>query len=220
MKGVYNLRPPVPKYIDTWDVTVLLKVLRRMSPVSKLSLRDLTLKTVTLVAILLAARAQTITLLNLNNMTRRKAKYCFAVGAAELKQSRPGYTPPLIELKAYAVDRALCVYRALDEYLARTEGLRGSETSLFISYVKPYKKVTSSTIARWVKIMMNRAGIDVTVYKAHSIRAASASKAWQSGGPLHEILATAGWSKENTFARYYNKDIKKPKQMAHKLLQS
>ena len=59
MKGVYNLRPPVPRYIDTWDVEALLRVLRSLSPVSKLSLRNLTLKTVTLVALVLAARSQT-----------------------------------------------------------------------------------------------------------------------------------------------------------------
>ena len=218
MKGVYNLRPPVPRYIDTWDVEALLRVLRSLSPVSKLSLRNLTLKTVTLVALVLAARSQTITLLNLKNMTRRTSKYCFVIGAAELKQSRPGYTPPLIELKAYAVDKALCVYRALDEYLSRTEAIRGSENSLFISYVKPHGKVTSTTIARWVKTMMARAGIDITVYKAHSIRAASTSKAWKAGEPLQEILATEGWSSKNTFARYYNKNIRKPKQMAQKVL--
>lgn len=218
LKGVYNLRPPMPRYVDTWDADALLRVLRRMTPVSKLSLMDLTLKTVTLVALLLAARSQTITCLKLNNMTRSRAKFCFVIGTSELKQSRPGYNPPLIELKAYAVDKALCVYRALEEYIERTKQLRGNEDTLFISYVKPHKKVTSSTISRWVKTMMARAGIDVTIYKAHSIRAASASRAWKAGGPLQEILTTAGWSSKSTFAKYYNKNIRKPTQMAQKVL--
>lgn len=159
--------------MDTWNVSALLTVLRGLSPNFKLTLKNLTLKTVTLVALLLAARAQTITLLNLNNMTRRSAKFCFTMQASELKQSRPGYTPPLTELKAYPVDKALCVFRALDEYIKRTQFLRAKERSLFISHVKPHKRVTATTIGKWVKSMMARAGIDVTIYKAHSIRAAS-----------------------------------------------
>ena len=58
--------------------------------------------------------------------------------------------------------------------------------------------------------MLACAGIDITVYRAHSIRAASTSKAWNAGEPLQEILATAGWSNKNTFAKYHKKTIRKP----------
>ena len=220
LRAVYNLRPPVPRYKDTWDVAVLLHKLRSMSPVRYLSLKDLTFKTVTLVTTLLAARAQTLTLLDLNNMTHSKSEYSFTVGTADLKQSRPGYTPPVVRLKAYAVDKGICVYRALSEYLSRTKPLRQGETRLFISYVSPHKAVTSSTISHWVKTMLSRADIDTLKYSAHSVRSASSSKALKAGASLDDILNTAGWSSATTFAKFYNKKIVSQSAMAIKILSS
>jgi hypothetical protein len=33
MKCIYNLRPPIPRYIHTWNVSIVLKELRHLSPV-------------------------------------------------------------------------------------------------------------------------------------------------------------------------------------------
>ena len=99
----------------------LLQQLCRMSPVASLSLKKLTLKTVALVAILLAARGQTLVALDIRNMTVTKSKICFTVGKATLKQSRPSYTPPLSELTTYPIDRRVCVYTVLGEYIKRTK---------------------------------------------------------------------------------------------------
>ncbi len=208
----------MPRYTETWDVSKLLQRLRRMSPVAKLSLKELTLKTVALVAILLAARAQTLVALDIRNMSVKKSKICFTVGTTTLKQSRPGYIPPLLELAAYPADRRICVYKALTEYIDRTKTIRGEEKQLFISYMKPHAKVTAATISRWVKMIMAMAGIDVSIYKSHSVRAASTSKAWELGVPLEEILRTAGWSSAVTFANYYKKTVLKEKAYAQKVL--
>ena len=207
MKGVYNLRPPVPRYDDTWDVSVLLEFLRSLSPVQELSLKWLTLKTVAIMAILIAARAQTLALLDISNMTRKSDQFSFQLGKSDLKQSRQGYTPPLLVFKAYPFDKKLCVFSTLEEYIQRTSTLREGETQLFISYMKPFKKVKSATISQWVKTSMAKAGIDITRYKPHSVRAASTSKALKSGACLKQILTTAGWSNAETFAKYYNKEI-------------
>jgi len=148
LKAVFNLRPPVPRYRDTWDMSVLLSKLRNMTPVRKLSLKDLTLKTVTLVSIVLTARAQTIAKLDMKNMTLSKSKYAFTLGSSELKQSRPGYIPPVQNLNAYPINRGLCVYTAIAEYIKRTEKLRKTETKLFVAYTKPHAAVTSSTVSK------------------------------------------------------------------------
>ena len=151
VKAVFNLRPPVPRYSDIWDVSILLKFLRSLSTLHHLSLKKLTLKVVSLVALHVAARAQTLTCLDLNKMTKSKSKFVFRVGASDLKQSRPGYTPPQVELKAYPVDRRLCVYKALEVYIEQTKHLRNTESRLFLSYMKPHKRVSSSTIGTWIK---------------------------------------------------------------------
>ncbi|CAB4011577.1 Tyrosine recombinase [Paramuricea clavata] len=53
------------------------------------------------------------------------------------------------------------------------------------------------------------AGIDTT-FKAHSTRCAAVSKANVNGLHIDDILKTAGWSSEWTFAKFYNKSIKMP----------
>lgn len=219
MKAVYNLRPPVPRYSQTWDVDVLLRKVGSLSPVSSLSLKKLTLKTVTLVAIILAARAQTLSVLSLTNMTKQTSAYLFTVGKTDLKQSRQGYTPPLLKLEKYPANPSKCVYTALSEYILRTEPLRGTERALFISYRKPHGKVGPSTISRWVKTMMAMAGIKVDTYRPHSVRAASTSKAFEVGVSLTEILNTAGWTNDSTFAKYYRKEVVKGPQFAQKVLE-
>ncbi|GFN84782.1 Brca1-associated protein-like [Plakobranchus ocellatus] len=52
--------------------------------------------------------------------------------------------------------------------------------------------------------MLNKAGIDTNVYKAHSTRAAASSAAARSID-IAQVLKTAGWSREQTFAKFYNK---------------
>ena len=203
MKGVFNLRPPVPRYTIMWDVGKLLKKLRKLSPLTSLSLKELTLKMVALVAIVLAARSQTIVALNVKNMTVEADKFCFTLNT-HLKQSRPGYRPPLIELESYS-DKHLCIYRAMTEYLKRTNDLRGGDGQLFISYTKPHKKVCAETVARWIRSTMGMAGINVEDYKAHSVRSATTSKASGLGVPIEEIMRTVGWTNARTFATHYKK---------------
>ncbi len=64
-----------------------------------------------------------------------------------------------------------------------------------------------ATIARWVKTVMENAGIDTSVYKPHSARSATVSKAASLGIPTDVILSRAGWKSDNCFAKYYLKPI-------------
>ena len=59
----------------------------------------------------------------------------------------------------------LCVIAILKEYLQRIENLCGGHGSLFIAQLKPYKPVTANTISRWVKCVMDEAGINTNCYE-------------------------------------------------------
>ncbi len=86
--------------------------------------------------------------------------------------------------------------------------LRGDINSLFISYIKPFGRVSKATVSRWIKTVMNSAGINCDKYKPHSVRAASASKAKAFGVPIDDILKVAGWSNNaNICRRSYNKPV-------------
>ncbi len=217
MKGVFNLRPTKPRYSVTWDVNKVIDYIRSSLPVEVLPLKELTLKLVMLIALTTAARSQTLSLLRLSNMTVTEYGFRFDFDQL-LKQSRPGYVTPTINLKAYTPDIQLCVCVTLTEYLARTKPLRGDVEQLLISYVKPYKSVSTSTISRWIKDVMRQSGIDTDQFKPHSVRAATTSKAKQSLVSIDLILKTAGWSSQCTFAKFYDRTIQKDVSFAEEVL--
>ena len=56
----YKMRPSFPRYVVTWDVGVVFRFLATWHPPASLSLKELTLKTVALVALTSSDRAQTL----------------------------------------------------------------------------------------------------------------------------------------------------------------
>ena len=210
LKGVYSLRPPAPRYNYIWDVNLVFDLLREWAPASNLDLKYLTLKLVMLVALVSAQRGQTIHKLKLDNMHITESSVIFQISDL-IKQSRPGHTGLTVTLQAYPTDRRLCVVTYLKQYLSRTEQLRrqdGVKTNqLFISFKKPHAAVSKDTLARWINSVMSQAGVDIGQFKPHSTRAASTSAAKRLGVPISDILRTAGWSKETTFQRFYNKPL-------------
>ena len=79
---------------------------------------------------------------------------------------------------------------------------------MFISWIKPHHSVTSASIARWLKTVLEQAGINTSIFKAHSTRGASVSAAKNMGVTTKEILDTANWSTESVFQKYYYKPIR------------
>lgn len=205
MKGIYNLRPTVSRYSTTWDVSIVLNKLKTMSPVKYLSLKDLSLKLAMLLTLILAGRTQSLHLLSIEGIVKGTHSYTLRYSDL-LKHSRPGKSISSVELRSYPPDRRLCCITVLKEYLKRTKSMRNNNTCLFISYVKPHRPVTRSTLSRWLKTLMSSAGIDIKQYTPHSIRVASVSKA-KLFVSVDTILKYVGWSKASTFAKFYDKPI-------------
>ena len=55
--------------------------------------------------------------------------------------------------------------------------------------------------------MLTISGVDSAKYSAGSVRTAAASQARAMSVPICHILSKAGWSRESTFAKHYNKEI-------------
>jgi hypothetical protein len=193
--------------MEIWDVEIVLVYLRKLSPVKTLTLKDLTLKLVMLLALTCVTRAQTLHLLSLDYLEKKTSSFSFCI-VENLKQSRPGYTNPMFKVKSYPVDRRLCPLLVLKEYLFRMKNRRKSQY-LLVSYIKPHDRITTSTISRWIRVVLQRSGIDVTKFKAHSVRAAATSKVVSNHTPVQDIMKLAGWTLESTFSRFYNKKIVK-----------
>ena len=52
-----------------------------------------------------------------------------------------------------------------------------------------------------------RAGVDITVFSAHSLRGVATTEALKQGVSATNILEMADWSQESTFTRFYYKPI-------------
>ena len=106
-----------------------------------------------------------------------------------------------------AVLATLCAHSTLLHYVARTASIRQSLNSsqVFVSYGKPYKVISSATLARWLKAVLSLAGIDTSIFKSESFRGASTSKAVSLGIPLDVILKAADWKNAGAFCQVLSK---------------
>jgi hypothetical protein len=86
LKGIFNEKPPLPRYTATWNVDTVLTYLKTLHPVGELSLKLLTLKLNALLALISAQRAQTLVALDTAFMTIQPNQITFVV-AALLKTS-------------------------------------------------------------------------------------------------------------------------------------
>lgn len=205
MKGVFNLHPPRDRYSASWNVSDVLTWLRSLSPVRVISLKQSTLKLTMLLALVSAQKCQTLHLLDLANLSKGKS---FVFSFTEpLKHSKPGRPDPYLSLEPYPPDRRLCVITVLKEYIERTRTLRGVETKLFLSYIRPHHRAAKSTISRWVRVALTLAGVDSSAYGAHSTRMASTSRAMARNVPVTQIMAVAGWSNTGTFAKFCHRPL-------------
>ena len=75
------------------------------------------------------------------------------------------------------------------------------------SFPLPHKAVTSSSIARWLRTILEEAGIDSSIFGAHSTCGASALVAARGRVTLEEILKAVNWSSESVFQRFYHIEV-------------
>ena len=198
MKGVYCHRRPTPRYLFTWDVSCVLNFLSSLYPLEDLSLKLLTFKVTALIALAAAPRAQTLVYMNLDNMLTKRCEVTFTFPEL-LKTSKVGQAY-ILKIEHFR-DETLCAMHTLFHYIKVTQGVRCSRRVL-VSYVT-FKEVSTSTVARWLKSILELSGINTEIFKAHSYRAASVSAAYNKGCSLKTVLDTADWSSDTNFRKFY-----------------
>lgn len=205
LKGIFRLRPPKPKYDCTWEPQQVLTFLKNSEDTS---LKFLSSKLVTLIALATGQRLQTISLIRCQNIT-------FSVSGAKIripdliKTSRPNSFQPCLDLPYFVHDSRLCAALTLKQYLERTQPLRKmSSNKLFLTYRKPHGPASKQTLSRWIKEILSSAGVDPASFGAHSTRHASTSAALRKGLHIDLIRKSAGWSSKScTFAKFYNRPL-------------
>ena len=200
LKGVKVNRPSLPRYQCTWDPNLVLSFLRGAQNESR---KELTLSLTMLIALVTGQRAQTIHALKISEMELEDNVVSFVI-STPLKTRQPG---SVIQLTPFEEEK-LCVVTLLHQYLAATKSVR-KDDNLLISYVKPYRAVTCDTIRRWILGVMTSAGVNTSIFKAHSTRSASASAASRNKVPIAAIMRAGMWRSENTFSKFYNRPVEK-----------
>ena len=190
MRGVFNSRPPQPRYTTTWDVTDVLNYLRTLIPNDKISLEQLSHKLVILIALVSSQRAQTIAYIVTQDSTVSKSSVSFSVNHIT-KTSRPGKPSTTIKLSAYPDDDRICVLQTLREYLRRTAPFRSWKRYLSFPFIVlivtllPKRSVVGLEMF-FTHLVLTRLHI------RHSTRAASTSAAFRGGTDINTIPSTAG----------------------------
>ena len=85
-------------------------------------------------------------------------------------------------------------------YLNRSQEWRDEKkTQLLLGTNKPHKPVSFSAVSRWIKDVMSLSEIDVSLFKGHSTRSASTSRASLSATSIKEIFGESRLSSESTW---------------------
>ena len=95
-----------------------------------------------------------------------------------LKTSQPGKHVTNLTFTAYSPDNRLCPIVCLSEFVKRTSKLRTGSDQLLVSMQKPHKPVSTHTIFRWLKTVLEEAGIDTTFGKFYKKPIVPATKAY------------------------------------------
>ena len=187
-------------------VNTVLTYLSSVHPPQDLTLKDLTYKSTKFLAFLSGQRCQTLHLLSVRSMVLKHDSFVFTI-YKRLKTSRSGKHVSALTFTASSPDNHLCPIVCLSEYVKRTGELRKGADQLLVSFQKPYQPVWTEAISLWLKTVLAKSGIDTSVFKGHSTRAAFTSAAAVCKVPLSTVMDNAGWSDAITFGKCYQKPI-------------
>uniref|UniRef100_A0A1X7TH61 Core-binding (CB) domain-containing protein n=1 Tax=Amphimedon queenslandica TaxID=400682 RepID=A0A1X7TH61_AMPQE len=141
LKGAFQSRPPLPRYQGTWDVSVVLHHIGEHQLDGSITLKQLSLRIVMLLALTRPSRSADISKLNLRGYRNTPEGAAFTLTALA-KQSRPGRSIKDFFFLRFTENERLCPVKSLTLYIERTKELRGNNDQLFISFIKPHHLVT------------------------------------------------------------------------------
>ncbi len=230
LKGARRLHPPRPPSVPPWDLEVVLRALSQppFEPLTSVGLKELSLKTTLLLALASAKRIGDLHAFSVDSDCIR-----FGPGDCSVTlRPRMGYVPKslstpfktqTVSLSALSSEStasreadaqtSVCPVRALRTYIDRSASFRQSD-QLFVCYggCARGRAVSKQRLSHWIVDAITAAytshGLECPLHiRGHSTRAIASSWAWSRGMSIRDICVAAGWSSQNTFARFYKLDV-------------
>ena len=204
-KGFAIIKPRIKKQTINWDPDVILDLLEQWKPPHKLTLMNLAAKTCTLILLGTACRKIELTGLDLNYVDKLPDKWIFHLQILPKSYTHHSADPDLMCLHILKnTNKALCPLRHLAEYVRRTSGIR-TTTRVFISHKAPHEAISSQRISKWVKGILQLAGVASAV-SLRSTRSAASTYLFNHEVPLDTIMAHCKWTTGSAFySNYYNR---------------
>ena len=138
------------------------------------------------------------------------------------KNDRPDGIPPPVKIPsmfqlvgAREPERFWCPVRAVDVYLARTQGPEyDTADARLLRHPNPKVTTTKGHVALWIRRAISLAyehsgsGSEAPHHvNAHEVRAVAHSLAAYNGATIREVLDAARWQGEESFFRHYIRDM-------------
>ena len=224
-------KPKGRRGVPAWNLSLVLHQLTKapFEPMRKASLKHLTFKTVFLLALGSGKRRSEIYTWLYRNIRHQEnwSQVSLYPSPGFLSKNQLAWdgpaavAPVVIPALAPSLDRSLkedkllCPVRALCYYLDRTKDLRSGKDLVFVSFRKTFQKdIVPATVSSWIKQtvllcyqLSDHEAQAMHQVRAHDVRAFAASKAFQGGVSLDQILSACHWKAHNTFTQFYLKDL-------------
>ena len=169
-------------------------------------MKDITVKLTTVLACVSAQRLHTLTLLDARYIQfQSSGTYMCIFNDLKVPRARPYF---IMALPSPSDIDHLGTVELLQIYLEKTEQFRRQgHHRLLLSWRPPHNPVTTDTLARWIRQVMQDSGINVHVFGAHSVRGASSSFALEHNASIDSVLTAGDWSSLRTFNhnKHYNR---------------
>ena len=198
-------KPRLDEYV--WDPQMIINYLDKQPINQKLSLIELSQKTAVLLLLATGKRPSEIRNLRVDNMNIQTNKLIFTLDC-HTKTSRVNVQSDReVTVKAFPKRPNVCPLQAVMDYIQKTE--RGRESPhLLLTSNGTFTPISGVTLARWTRVIMDKAGIDIHFFKPYSTRAATASKLAAKTGSLERVMELGKWRSTSSFFNHYLRKVK------------
>ena len=214
-KTLKKVKSPFP----SWDLVKTLEYLKgpMFEPLDKCDWRQLTKKTLFLVALATAKRVGELQAVSASvSFQNEDVLLSYLPEFVAKTETLKNPIPRSFLLKSLATkeegasgkEPLLCPVRALKIYLQKSKALTHCPRSLFVSPRDLKRPISKNAISFFLRETIAQAGsLSADQYRAHDVRGISASASFWSNWPLSKVLEATCWRSTNVFANHYLKDI-------------